>query len=162
MKLKFLWVVIVIAAAAYYLYTGWQGAALYYLTVGEAYQRLPDLQGKTFRLSGTVDGSSIRWEEEAGRLQFCMTDGARSIPVCYQGPRPDNFAAGQQVVAEGQLDANGSMTAARLIVKCPSKYEQGAGGTGQAGQGRTWWYVGLTGVALVAVVLVAGRHIGLR
>ncbi|HHY93833.1 MAG TPA: cytochrome c maturation protein CcmE [Firmicutes bacterium] len=162
MKLKFLWMgLIVIAAVAYFLYTGWQGAALYYLTVGEAYQRLPDLQGKTFRLTGTVDGSSIRWEEEAGRLQFRMTDGEWSIPVRYQGPRPDNFGAGQQVVVEGQLDAGGSMTAARLIVKCPSKYEQGSG-TGQAGQGRTWWYVGLTGVALVAVVLVAGRRIGLR
>lgn len=45
-----------------------------------------------------------------------------TVPVIYNGLRPDMFAVGRDVIIEGEF-VNGSLQAAKLLTQCPSKYE---------------------------------------
>lgn len=120
---KLLIAVVVMAAAVGYLaYTSFQASAAYYVTLRE----LPhegQLTGRTLRLGGQVEESSIRWEPETLTLSFDLVDGAQSVPVVYQGTVPDTFARTLHVLVEGELEPQGVFRAHSLFVQCPSKYE---------------------------------------
>lgn len=44
------------------------------------------------------------------------------IPVIYKGLKPDMFAAGRDVIVEGEFK-DGTLYANNLMTQCPSKYE---------------------------------------
>jgi len=50
------------------------------------------------------------------------------VPVTYKGLKPDMFAAGRDVIIDGDYQ-NGRIEAATLQTQCPSKYEPAAPGT---------------------------------
>lgn len=60
------------------------------------------------------------------QLKFSVEDpgvtGGSSIPVEYDGLKPDMFAAGRDVIVSGDL-IDGRFVAAKLLTQCPSKYE---------------------------------------
>ncbi len=45
-----------------------------------------------------------------------------SVPVYYQGIKPDMFAVGRDVIIDGEFSA-GQVRAQKLLTQCPSKYE---------------------------------------
>ncbi len=45
-----------------------------------------------------------------------------SIPVIYNGLKPDMFASGRDVIIDGEY-IGGTLIASRLLTQCPSKYE---------------------------------------
>jgi cytochrome c-type biogenesis protein CcmE len=64
-------------------------------------------------------------------LKFNITDppnkdGGASwngiVPVRYKGLKPDMFAAGRDVIVEGEFK-DGAIEAKTLLTQCPSKYE---------------------------------------
>ncbi len=161
MRKRLIWVgLLVLAAVGYLAYTSWQGAALYYLTPSEAVAQGASLNGRSFRLAGLVAEGSVRWDAETSELRFVVTDGSSSVPVLYRGAAPDNFAPGQQIVAEGTADGNGGLVASRLIVKCPSKYEQVPGAVPSASGRRNLLVGGAAILAAVLLVAVASRLLG--
>ncbi len=103
---------------------GLRGSLVYYLTVGEFFDRQgkSDL-GENFRINGNVVSGSIRKTPGILGARFVMTDGARSLPVAYAKETPDTFVDGSEVVVEGSLGADGVFVAHTLLAKCPSKYE---------------------------------------
>lgn len=51
-------------------------------------------------------------------------DGSERVSVVYEGLMPDAFAAGREVVVEGDYrHADRALYASKLVTKCPSKYE---------------------------------------
>jgi len=56
-------------------------------------------------------------------IRFTLTDGMESLPVQFMGAAPQNFDEGKDVVAVGSLTGEASLDAAKILVKCPSKYE---------------------------------------
>jgi cytochrome c-type biogenesis protein CcmE len=48
--------------------------------------------------------------------------GEETVPVVYQGLKPDMFAAGRDVLIDGDY-LGGTIQAAKLQTQCPSKYE---------------------------------------
>ena len=50
------------------------------------------------------------------------TGGDEVVPVVYKGLKPDMFAAGRDVLIDGDY-IGGSIQAAKLQTQCPSKYE---------------------------------------
>jgi len=54
---------------------------------------------------------------------------ANTVPVVYEGLKPDMFAAGRDVIIDGKFEG-GVLHASTLLTQCPSKYEppQGPGG----------------------------------
>ena len=54
-------------------------------------------------------------------------DPIATIPVVYQGVKPDMFTAGRDVIIDGEF-IDGTLQAAQLLTQCPSKYEAPAPG----------------------------------
>ena len=49
-------------------------------------------------------------------------ENGRTIPVVYRKLKPDMFAAGRDVIIDGNF-RNGTLEAVNLLTQCPSKYE---------------------------------------
>lgn len=161
MRRRLWWAGLLALAAVVYLgYSGWQGAALYYLTPAEAQERLSSLSGRNFRLAGNVAGE-VAWDPGTRLLEFRVTDGAAAVPVLYRGAPPDNFGPGRQVVVEGTADEQGKVLATRLLLKCPSKYEEAPASARGVPPGALY-LGGAAGALALGLVAVVSRRLGGR
>ncbi len=79
----------------------------------------PPPPGKRLRIGGLVKEGSI--QKEGVIVRFEVTDGAKSIPVRYQGMLPDLFREKQGVVAEGSLE-DGIFVARNILAKHDEYY----------------------------------------
>jgi len=111
-------IVVAIAAVAY---SGIRSAAVYYLTPTEFAGR-SDLRQAQVRLAGRVEAGSVR--REAGRvIAFRIGDGGAVLDVRYDGPLPDLFAEGREVLVEGRLEGD-VLTATRVMTTHPTEYRE--------------------------------------
>ncbi len=117
--------VIVFLAIGYLGYTGFMGAATYYYEVGDLLEQSSSIYGENVRVNGQVAPGSVEQEAQGTILRFTIIDieGEESLPVVYQGVVPDTFKVGNEVVAEGHLNADGIFQATTLMPRCPSRYE---------------------------------------
>ena len=76
-------------------------------------------QGRTFRLGGLVEQGSIK--RDGVKVNFVVTDTAKTIPVVYEGILPDLFKEGKGVVAQGQLQG-GVFMAREVLAKHDENY----------------------------------------
>lgn len=54
---------------------------------------------------------------------IAVSSAAASFTVISRGqPKPDMFAAGRDVIVEGQLNSAGTIDARQVLTSCPSKY----------------------------------------
>jgi cytochrome c-type biogenesis protein CcmE len=90
-----------------------------YLSVSDAVGDQAHLRGEVQVLANLSSWST----DDAGVLHLVLSDGAATIAVTYAGVPPQSLQQGQQVVAIGTLSPDRTMTATRLLTKCPSKYE---------------------------------------
>src|SRR5215469_4252836 len=77
--------------------------------------------GIAFRIGGLVEKASVHHGAGAD-VRFVVTDGARTVPVDYDGVLPALFREGQGVVATGALDASGTFNATEILAKHDEKY----------------------------------------
>ena len=63
---------------------------------------------RSFRLGGLVEEGSVKRSSDSLAVQFVVTDGAKAIPVTYNGLLPDMFREGKGVVTQGRLDSSGT------------------------------------------------------
>ncbi len=75
--------------------------------------------GRTFRLGGLVVAGSLK--REGVKVNFAVTDTARTVPVQYEGILPDLFKEGKGVVAQGQL-RDGVFVAREVLAKHDENY----------------------------------------
>lgn len=110
-------------ALGYFGYTAFQGATVFYLTVGELLNGGAEA-GKTVRVSGKLVADSFRREPQGTVAHFSLTDGRQTLPATYNGVVPELFFNEQSdIVLEGYYDTQGVFQSREIIVKCPSKYE---------------------------------------
>ncbi len=84
------------------------------------------------RVAGKVVADTVRYEVQPElSLTFSISDPGKpaieaslesSVPVVYKGIKPDMFAAGRDVIIDGDF-VGGSLLATKLLTQCPSKYE---------------------------------------
>lgn len=82
------------------------------------------------RIGGRVVDPISYQTEPTMVLQFSVKDpkgGEQTVPVVYEGLKPDMFAAGRDVLIDGDF-VGGTLRAAKLQTQCPSKYEPAAPG----------------------------------
>lgn len=79
----------------------------------------PPPPGKRLRIGGLVKEGSIA--KEGVIVRFEVTDGAKSVPVRYQGMLPDLFREKQGVVAEGTFE-DGTFVARTILAKHDETY----------------------------------------
>lgn len=77
--------------------------------------------GKSYKVTGKV----ASWEKVGAVQRFNLKDraGNRSVPVVYNGPVPDPFRNGREVIITVRKQGAGYVGEKdSLITKCPSKY----------------------------------------
>ena len=76
--------------------------------------------GRTFRIGGIVEPGSVK--RDGVEVRFVVTDTAQGMPVIYRGALPDLFREGKMVVAQGQLEADGTFRAREVLAKHDENY----------------------------------------
>ena len=77
--------------------------------------------GVAFRIGGLVEKASVHHGGGAD-VRFTVTDGARAVPIAFNGVLPALFREGQGVVATGALGPNGTFNATEVLAKHDEKY----------------------------------------
>lgn len=75
-----------------------------------------------FRIGGMVEEGSIKRLPDGLRVQFKVTDTAKTMQVVYKGILPDLFKEGKGVVAEGELNQDGLFVANQVLAKHDENY----------------------------------------
>ena len=74
---------------------------------------------RTFRLGGLVQEGTVK--RDGVKVNFVVTDTAKTVPVQYEGILPDLFKEGKGVVAQGQLK-DGVFVAREVLAKHDENY----------------------------------------
>ena len=77
--------------------------------------------GVAFRIGGLVEKASVHHGAGAD-VRFTVTDGARAVPITFDGVLPALFREGQGVVATGALAPDGTFNATEVLAKHDEKY----------------------------------------
>ena len=77
--------------------------------------------GTRMRVGGLVKPGSLQRGDNL-QVRFEVTDGKSDVVVRYQGIVPDLFREGQGVVAEGKLEAGGTLDADTMLAKHDERY----------------------------------------
>lgn len=77
--------------------------------------------GQRIRIGGLVAEGSVK-RGDGTRVQFAVTDTAKTLPVTYTGVLPDLFREGQGIVAEGSLGTDGVFVAESVLAKHDENY----------------------------------------
>jgi cytochrome c-type biogenesis protein CcmE len=78
-------------------------------------------QGRSVRLGGMVERSSLQRMSDGVTIRFVVTDGHAQTPVVFRGIVPDLFHEGSGVVAEGRLQG-GAFIADQILAKHDERY----------------------------------------
>jgi cytochrome c-type biogenesis protein CcmE len=79
-------------------------------------------QGRPFRIGGLVQVGSVQRQADGVTVRFAVTDTAHTIPVQYTGILPDLFKEGKGVVAQGELQPDGTFHAREVLAKHDENY----------------------------------------
>jgi len=140
--------VVIAAALLYLLISSTISGSQYFLTVEELQAQKAEYVGKNVRMSGSVLGDTIQYDQKTLNLTFDVAQipgdhrviqqmggmakvledaaadpNASRMTIHYTGAKPDLLQPAAQAIVSGSLDANGVFQATELLLKCPSKYE---------------------------------------
>jgi cytochrome c-type biogenesis protein CcmE len=105
---------------------GIKDTGVYFLTPSELAARVSaggSLYDVGIRVGGNVVAGSIQQDVATQTVKFEVSDSAATFPVIYQGLAPDTFTDDVEVVVEGRLSPDGTITATTVLAKCGSRYE---------------------------------------
>jgi cytochrome c-type biogenesis protein CcmE len=128
---------LVIGMVGYLMVTGMRDSMEFYLTPAEVLSRVavdPTIHDMGIRVGGRVAPGTVSYDARTLNLTFHVVDietalaGSESpaaFPVSFQGPLPETFEEGVDVVISGRFTAAGVFQATEVLTKCGSRYEAG-------------------------------------
>jgi cytochrome c-type biogenesis protein CcmE len=137
---------LILGAVAFLILGNTVGGAQYFTTV-EALMADPEAHiGKTIRISGAVVGETIEYDsqnlnigftiahipenaENIGEALFIAANDANAVrlPIYIENTvKPDLLRHEAQAILTGKLGEDGVFYATELLLKCPSRFEDGA------------------------------------
>ncbi|HEU5388353.1 MAG TPA: cytochrome c maturation protein CcmE [Streptosporangiaceae bacterium] len=111
---------VIMLALGWIAIRGLTGNFVYYLTPTDVVAHHKAEVGQRIRLGGYVVPGSVRHASSV--LMFTVTDGTDSMRISDTGAVPELFKAGQGVVLEGALGADGRFHADNLLVQHNGDY----------------------------------------
>ena len=115
--------VVLVGALGYFGFVAFEGATLYYYTVGEMNEIGPTPLGKAVRVSGKLMPDTFNRADGSTVAEFMLTDGTAQMAAMHQGVLPDLFFNDHsEIILEGTYGPDGVFASENVIVKCPSKY----------------------------------------
>ncbi len=121
--------VVLVGIVGYLAVTGMKDSMMYYYTPDELAAKVtadPTARELGAKVGGRVVPGSVKFDARTLDLRFTVVDiasGKTTFPVHYNGPPPDTFEEGRDVVVEGRLNAAGTFEATNVLTKCGSRYE---------------------------------------
>ena len=110
-------------AFAYFLFTAFQSAQIYYYTVGEVVTDKP--VAALVRVNGKLVSDSFNRIAGETEARFELTDGSTKLLMIYDGIIPDLFFnPHSEIILEGSYSSARVFVADSVLVKCPSKYQE--------------------------------------
>lgn len=86
-------------------------------------------EGKVYQVVGELNKErGIYYEptKDPNYFSFYMIDkDGKENKVVYPGPPPPDFERSEDVVLNGMMEESGEFIATKILLKCPSKYEDG-------------------------------------
>jgi cytochrome c-type biogenesis protein CcmE len=119
----------VLGIIGYLMVTGMKDSMIYYHTPAELVAKVavdPSYRELGVKVGGRVAPGTVAFNQQTLDLRFDVVDiesGITAFPVHYQGPLPDTFEEGRDVVIEGRFTAAGTFEATTVLTKCGSRYE---------------------------------------
>ena len=121
--------VVIVALIGYLIVSSISSEGAYFREVGEVLDQQTALTGKNLRVSGKVVTESVVYDAANLELNFKIsdpTDVNKQIPIHFHGVQPDQIGReNTEAIVEGMLGPNGTVDANNLLLKCPSRYEEG-------------------------------------
>jgi cytochrome c-type biogenesis protein CcmE len=115
----------------YLMFTGLTANTKPFVNVSEALA-MPRAELRSARLFGTVKGEGLMRMEDRPGVKFQLKDkdnAQKTLWVVFEGPVPDLFKPGAEVIVDGGLpEGEYAFKAKTLMTKCPSKYEKATDG----------------------------------
>lgn len=129
-------VLLFVVVGAGLVFQATKGTSSLVLMPSELLSKARDGNISRIRIGGrVVDPISYKTDPQMV-LEFSVKDPKGTeqvVPVVYLGLKPDMFAAGRDVLIDGDY-VDGVIKAAKLQTQCPSKYEPVAPGAAPASQ----------------------------
>jgi len=114
-------VVAIVAVLAYLGFSSFSGDNLsYYVTVSEMVDGANAKE--PVNVNGVIVEGSTDWLPDNRTLRFKLTDDVKTVNVIYHGNMPGNYQDNTSAVVTGVYQ-NGVLSASKIVLKCPSKYE---------------------------------------
>ena len=117
-------VLIIIGAVGYLIFFGMRQGVGQILTIEEALQKKYDINISFIQMEGQINYDTVIYEPNKPLITFDITDEKNNITVIFKDVKPDNFDSGYPIIVEGRFLENDRFLADKLLVKCPSKYEE--------------------------------------
>ena len=144
-KIKIILIVVLVAVVGVLVYDSTSNYINPYLTVSQVKNGQNSYQGKVVQVLGIVsNGTLVRGTD--GVIQFDLSDGQAVLNVVYRGSTVQNLNENREVAVQGII-SNQGLEANQILVKCPSKYEEG---TGTAESHSDWLFYAMIIIAIVA------------
>lgn len=141
---------LILSAVVYLIASSTQASAEYFMTVNEVKAEGQAAVGKSLRLSGAVIGDTVQYDPNTLTLTFDIAHvtgdnkeieaqgglaevlyqavhdpSLQRITIVYVGPKPDLLRSEAQAIVTGKLGEDGIFYAEELLLKCPTRYEEG-------------------------------------
>jgi cytochrome c-type biogenesis protein CcmE len=78
--------------------------------------------GGALRVGGLVLPGSVQRADGSLEVRFVLSDNAHTVPVVFSGVLPDLFVDGKGAIAQGRLDAQGTLQATEVLAKHDENY----------------------------------------
>lgn len=114
---------VLILAMSCLLYLSFEDSVSYYLTVSEFLDKGSEVHDRRVRVVGKVVEGSIDWNAKELELRFAIVESDATLPIVYEGAKPNGFKAHANVLVDGKYDSDKIFRASQILMKCPSKYE---------------------------------------
>ena len=120
---------VLVGIVGYLAVTGMKDSMMYYYTPDELAAKVtadPTARNVGAKVGGRVVPGSVKFDARTLDLRFTVVDiasGRTTFPVYHNGPLPDTFEEGRDVVVEGKLNEAGTFEATKVLTKCGSRYE---------------------------------------
>jgi cytochrome c-type biogenesis protein CcmE len=148
---------LIVAAVAYLIVSSTGSTAHYFLTIEEVQAMGAEAADRRLTISGAVLGDTIDYDSSEPRVTFTIVqvpgdpreverggglakvlhdavsdpDAAR-MEIVYEDVKPDLLQHESQAIIRGEMGDDGVFHADEVLLKCPTKYEEGVPGQSEA------------------------------
>jgi cytochrome c-type biogenesis protein CcmE len=141
---------LIVAAVVYLIVSSTGSTARYFLTVEELEEMGAEAYDRNVTVSGAVLGDTIDYDASVPRVTFTIVQvtsdpqeveragglaavleaavsdaDAPRLEVVYEDVKPDLLQHETQAIIRGQIGPDGRFYADEVLLKCPTKYEEG-------------------------------------